>query len=278
MNLQRHIPENYPGDQSGLVPFPAYGNTVELRGREIFYTEAGEGPVILYVHGNLGSHMWFSSLMNIDGYRTIALDMPNFGFSDRMDNFEISEYSRYLTAFIEKLKLEKPLLAGHSLGGAVAMYAAVHRPSTIGGLLLIDSSSIKGLVTPEKHYPVIERYKGDYTILKQALSAIMPGVQDEKRIVELVDSALMMNPDAFTGHADALKRFDLSDKAVKLPMPVLFVRGKNDILITPLMAEETTGLLGGEILEIDRVGHSVIVEDPLIFEDILKGFLDTWQK
>ncbi len=273
MNLQRHIQGNYPGETSGRADPPSYGSTVEILGKDIFFTEEGQGPAIVYVHGNLGSHKWFSSVMKIDGFRTIALDMPNFGYSDRLDGFEISEYSRYLSAFIETLNLDKPLLVGHSLGGAVVMHTAVYKPGIPGGLLLIDSSSIKGLVTRKESYKFIEMYKSDYELLRRALSAIMPGVSDEKRIDELVESALMMNLDAYGGHADALSRFDLSGKAEKLSVPVLIVRGDRDILVTSLMAEETASVLGGEILELDGVGHSVIVEDPRRFMDILKSFI-----
>jgi branched-chain amino acid transport system permease protein len=251
---------------------PPYGRTIKVMGKEIFFIEKGIGQAILYIHGNLGSHKWFSQVMDIEDFRTIALDMPNFGFSDPMESSDIADYSEFLREFIRELQLEKPVVAGHSLGGAVAISLSVKYPDLPGALMLIDSSSIKGLITPEEAYPIIEMYKVDYNLLKSALASIMPGINEE-RLVELTDMALLMNHDSYSGHARSLERFDLSNKAEKMKCPVLFIRGAGDFLITQKMAEETVSILGGSTLEIENSGHSPQVEVPDLFINILKKFL-----
>lgn len=252
---------------------PSYGQTIKINGNNIFFNEEGEGPVILYIHGNLGSHLWFSDVMKIEGFRTIAVDMPNFGFSDSIDNCEIETYSGFMRDFLDEMHIDKIVLVGHSLGGAVALTMAVQYPEIIRSLFLLDSSSIKGLKTPEESYRVIEMYKTDYSLLKNALRAIMPGVSDENRILELVATAKLMKHEAYIGHARALDKFDLSSMAVKMDFPVLFVRGEMDFLITREMAEETIALVGGNIINVDNIGHSLLVEDPSLFKEILVGFI-----
>jgi len=252
---------------------PSYGHRIKVNGKNIFFSEEGKGPAILYIHGNLGSHRWYSDVMKIEGYRTIAVDMPNFGFSDGIDNCEIDTYCSFMKGFLDEMHIDKIILVGHSLGGAVALSMAVNYPEIVRSLFLLDSSSIKGLKTPEESYSVIEMYKTDYSLLKTALQAIIPGVSDENRIAELVETAKLMKKEAYIGHALALDHFDLSGVADRMDFPVLFVRGEKDFLITREMAEETIALIGGDIIYVDNVGHSLLVEDPSLFKEILVEFI-----
>ena len=57
-------------------------NSINVDGCGISYVEEGQGKPLLYIHGNTGSKTWFSRVMLVPGYRTIAVDMPNFGRSD----------------------------------------------------------------------------------------------------------------------------------------------------------------------------------------------------
>lgn len=273
MNFKTIYKQLYIQLRRNLVRQPTYGKYIRIKGKNIFYRKKGHGPVILFIHGNLGSHRWFSDVMDISGFQVIALDLPNFGFSDYTNNFSIENYSSYIMEFIKELHLEQPILAGHSLGGAVALHTAVAHQERFKSLFLIDSSSIMGLKTPEEHYPVFEKYKIDYSLLKKALCAIMPEVKDKKRINELVGDALLMNHKAYSEHGRALESFNLSSSAKKLSIPVMFLRGAGDFLITEDMAKETISLIGGEYKVLENSGHSPQVEKPGLFIDILKDFI-----
>lgn len=253
----------------------SYGDHADVKGKKIFYVEEGTGTPVLYIHGNLGSHKWYSEVMSIEGARVIALDLPNFGFSDRIDSFEIDVYADYVKGFIEAMGLDTPWVLGHSLGGAVAISLAIRYQECVRGLVLVDSASIKGLKTPEESYPVIELYKVNYSLLKKALCAIMPGVNDRGRQSELVDCALLMSKEAYVGHGRALTSFDYSDRTMRLDIPVLFIYGEQDILITREMAEETVAVLGGSVHILEGIGHSPQVENPTVFRTIIKDFIQT---
>lgn len=255
------------------------GSYAEVNGHKMFYAEKGkdEDPVIVYLHGNLGSGIWFEQLMDVPGYRTIAPDMVNFGLSSRIDNSEISSYAEYLGGFLDALNIDSCFLAAHSLGGAIAQHYSFLNQDRVKGLILIDSSSVYGLKTPEESYPIIARYRSNRTLLKKALKAIMPEVKDEKFIDRAVDYASMMNPASFEGHARALSSFNAADAAGGFNRPVLFLVGKKDILITEQMALETAALLPqAEYVMLDGVGHSVIVEDSELFLKILRNYLETY--
>jgi branched-chain amino acid transport system permease protein len=253
------------------------GSYAEVFGHKMFYAEKGEGPAVVYLHGNLGSGIWFDQLMDIPGYRTIAPDMVNFGLSSQIDDSEISSYAKYLGGFLDVLKIDSCFLVAHSLGGAVAQQFSYEHKDRVKGMVLVDSSSVYGLKTPEESYPIIALYRKNRAILKKALKVIMPEVNDEKFIERAVDYANMMNPASFEGHARTLSGFNASHSANGFNRPVLFLVGKKDILITEQMARETVDLLPqAEVMLLDGVGHSIIVEDSELFLRILRNYLETY--
>lgn len=121
---------------------PARGSFVTVDGNRIHYVESGEGRPILMIHGLGGTlHHLRRPLMEEfgEGYRLIAIDRPGSGYSTRGAGLDgrLTEQARQTVGFIEALGLEKPLLVGHSLGGAIALAVALDHPDKISGLALI---------------------------------------------------------------------------------------------------------------------------------------------
>ncbi len=250
--------------------------TVTVRGRRIFYREAGSGYPVLLVHGNLGSSLWWTRIAGVPGARLVALDLPNFGNSDRLESSEapgssdIDLYADYLIAFAETLGLSRPVLVGHSLGGAVAISALVRRPELWAGAVLVDSAPPSGLTTPESHYPVIERFKTDRPLLRSALAGVCPAMNDPAFLDELTGEALRMNSESFPGNARALARFDRSGECGAYRGPVTVVWGRKDAIVTEAMARATAQAFPrGSLQILENVGHSAMVEDPEAFREIL---------
>jgi pimeloyl-ACP methyl ester carboxylesterase len=122
---------------------PPAGKFIEIDGNRIHYIEAGQGRPILCIHG-LGAqfhqfrHPLFAKLES--EFRLVALDRPGSGYSVRARgaSASISEQARVVVRFMEKLGIEKPLVVGHSLGGAVALAIAIEHPGKISGLALLS--------------------------------------------------------------------------------------------------------------------------------------------
>lgn len=252
---------------------------MSVLGVPLYYVESGSGPTILYIHGNTGSSLWYSRVMDIPGYRTISLDMPNFGRSGRLDPTLVPDasdlhlYADYVAAFIGQLGLEKPLVVAHSLGGAVAMSLVGRYPERVGALMLVDSSAPTGLQTPEDRHPLIEMMRTNPAILKSALAAVVPTLQDPEFLDALVADAQLMNPASFIGNAKALTRFDGTELCASYHGPVMVVRGTRDVIITDAMAEATVAAFpGAEFVSLENIGHSPMVEDPAGFLAHVAGF------
>ncbi|BCM19966.1 alpha/beta fold hydrolase [Mesorhizobium sp. J8] len=125
----------------GLVP--PCGKFVEIDGNRIHYVEEGEGRPIVFVHG-LGAqlHHFRHTLFGRfgPGYRQIALDRPGSGYSVRARGAtgRLPEQADIVRRFIEELRLERPLVVGHSLGGAIALALATGHPTAISGIALLS--------------------------------------------------------------------------------------------------------------------------------------------
>jgi branched-chain amino acid transport system permease protein len=250
--------------------------SVAVRGKRLAYRENGRGRDLLLVHGNTASSLWYSRVMDLPGLRSIAPDLPNFGDSARLDGADIDLYADFLLGFMDELGLANPAVVGHSLGGAVAMSLAVRHPDRVKGLMLVDSCPAGGLATAEAHYPVIERYKTDRALLKQALRMVTPAMKDETFLEELVDAARKMNPIAFEGNARALARFDCSGRASAYRGRVLVVAGALDVIIDQGAAERTAAdFPNAELKMLAGVGHSVMVEDPALFRSLVIDFMNS---
>ncbi|GAB1455032.1 MAG: alpha/beta fold hydrolase [Spirochaetia bacterium] len=249
------------------------GKSITVKGKNLSYVEKGSGSPIVLVHGNTGSKLWWRDVMDIPGHRLIALDMPNFGSSDAIDVADIDVYADYVGAFIVALKLASPMLVGHSLGGAVVMSLAARNPAIAKSLVIIDGASPAGLVTPEASYPYIEMFKTNRPMMRQALAAVAPTLQDDATLDGLTDDAMRMAPLAFAGNARALERFNYEGRAGDFKGPVLVIWGRKDGIITEAMARETAAAYKGSRLEIlEDVGHSVMVEDPARFKRLILDF------
>ena len=120
---------------------PMTGKVVQIDGDAIRYVEAGEGRPILFVHGLGGQlHHFDNPLFPAlgDGFRLIALDRAGSGYSTRRTSGpRLTEQADLIARVIAELRLEKPLVVGHSLGGAISLTLALRHPGKVAGLALI---------------------------------------------------------------------------------------------------------------------------------------------
>lgn len=102
--------------------------TVNIEGQELSYRE--ENPLcstsVIFIHGNSQAGSTFLHQLRapeLKDYRLIAIDLPGHGFSGRTENYSIPALVKVIRSFISCMKLEKFVLAGHSLGGHLVLEA-----------------------------------------------------------------------------------------------------------------------------------------------------------
>ncbi|WP_019948930.1 alpha/beta fold hydrolase [Hymenobacter aerophilus] len=119
---------------------PPSGSFVDLPGGRLHVREQGAGPVLLLVHGlggQMGQFNYGVAERLAADYRVVVVDRPGSGYSERPARADLLSQADTLAALIDKLALDRPLVVGHSLGGAVALALALHHPHKVAGLALI---------------------------------------------------------------------------------------------------------------------------------------------
>ena len=120
---------------------PPTGRFVEADGHRFHVVERGEGPPVLLIHGLGGQHQHFYALMPelARDHRVIAFDRAGSGHTPRPKGAEAGPIAqaRAVAALIDALELDRPLVVGHSLGGAIALALGLNHPDKVGGLCLV---------------------------------------------------------------------------------------------------------------------------------------------
>jgi len=117
-------------------------NFIEIENTRVRFVEAGTGPVVVLIHGNAGSvdDFDFRSLgLLCRDHRAIAIDRPGHGKSDRPSGTtaNLQYQTRLLRETLVRLGVTKPVLVGHSWGGALALAYAVDYPNELSALVLL---------------------------------------------------------------------------------------------------------------------------------------------
>ncbi|WEX18691.1 MULTISPECIES: alpha/beta fold hydrolase [Pseudomonas] len=134
---------------------PGNGRFVDVEGERFHYYEEGEGPPLVMIHGLMGSSRNLTYALSgrlREHFRVITLDRPGSGYSTRHTGTpaDLPAQARQIAAFINTLGLDKPLVLGHSLGGAIALALALDHPHAVSGLILVAP-----LTHPQRLLPLV---------------------------------------------------------------------------------------------------------------------------
>ena len=121
---------------------PPQGRILELDGERLHVLDAGSGPPLVMIHGLSGqmANLTHSLLERLArDFRVVAFDRPGSGYSPRRSRAEagLGSQAASLASAIRALKLGRPTIVGHSLGGAVALKLALDHPDCVGALALV---------------------------------------------------------------------------------------------------------------------------------------------
>jgi pimeloyl-ACP methyl ester carboxylesterase len=121
---------------------PPLGRFIEVDGARLHYVDEGSGPVIVLIHGLAGQMRNFthSLLERLQGdHRVIIVERPGSGYSTRAPEASaaIGAQAASIARFLDALAIERPLVVGHSMGGAVALALALNHPTSVAGLALL---------------------------------------------------------------------------------------------------------------------------------------------
>lgn len=141
VNIQPGIdaPKNRFEIDRSLFPFES--RFVSLKsGARIHYIDEGEGPVLLFLHGNpTWSFLYRNIIKNLrNDFRCIALDYPGYGLSTAPTdkNFSPDEHSAVVAEFVERLELENITIMVQDWGGPIGFDFALKHPDRVKGFVI----------------------------------------------------------------------------------------------------------------------------------------------
>ncbi|MBX0330056.1 alpha/beta fold hydrolase [Oscillochloris sp. ZM17-4] len=238
-----------------------------------FYAAQGEaGPALICIHGAGGSHRHWGHILGGLGdlSRVYAVDLPGHGRSDPPGRDSISGYVEFLFALMDALGLERALLAGHSMGGAIALSAAAARPERVSGLVLAGASA-RLRVLPALIAGLASDPGAAVTQLEDMLYA--DDAPAELRAAGAAE-AHSCDPLVFRDDFIACDGFDIRPRLAELRMPALVIAGAEDRMVPPkLSAELVAGLAGARQVTVSGAGHMPMVERPAEVIAAIRGWL-----
>ena len=116
--------------------------SIERNGVKIHFEEVGTGPPVVLGHSILCSgEMWVNQIPRLaERYRVINIDQRGHGQSvPATGPYELSDMVGDAFAVLDHLEIERAVWAGLSMGGMVAMHAAIAEPGRVSALLLLDT-------------------------------------------------------------------------------------------------------------------------------------------
>ena len=113
-------------------------------------------PTILFIHGFASSTYTFQRLIPLftQDYSIIAIDLPGFGKSEKSKTYQytFANYARLIKECLDYFNLREVFVAGHSMGGQIALYFARLAPDRIKKLVLLGSSGYLKKAKPYLRY------------------------------------------------------------------------------------------------------------------------------
>jgi pimeloyl-ACP methyl ester carboxylesterase len=246
--------------------------TLEVLDRPAAFVEAGQGRPLVLVHGAGGrGRVWLRQVEGLAGAaRVVALDLPGHGATGGSGRTAIADYAAWLVAFLDAAGLERVVLGGHSMGGAIAQTLALQHPGRLAGLVLVGTGArlrvLPRILTLFRDDPVAGRgFVGDLAYSP----ATPPGA-----VTEAEQALSETAPGVILGDFLACDRFDVMPRVAGIRVPTLAVVGRDDRLTPPRYAAFLAATIPcARLVEIEAAGHFPQLEQPEAVNAALRAFL-----
>ena len=250
---------------------------LNVDGLDIAYIRRGKGTPLVLIHGYpLDRSIWddVAPLLS-DDFDLIIPDLRGFGGSDLIEaDQSIIDYASDIAGLLTHMRIRKAYLAGHSMGGYVALAFAREYPARVAGL---------GMVSSQVAADSPERRDGRYATAKQVIEdgvgpvveAMAPKLSADLKIQESVRKTMQrQRPLAVASALKAMaERPDSADTFATFGFPVVIVHGDSDQLIPVERAREMKASLGSaHYAELTGVGHLPMLEKPEATAEALRFF------
>ena len=252
---------------------------VEINGLNINYSDYGTGKTILLLHG------WGSSLdvwnrisefyKAKGGYRIVAIDFPGCGKSPLPEKpLELEDYTNLVIGFCRYLKIENPIIFGHSNGGRVTLSILGQGLMTAEKVVLFGSAGIKAKSTPKKTLKIAAFKTAKFLLTLPIIKNYTEELLNETR--KFFGSSDYNNaPEVMRKTLVSLVNSDVSNLLPNIKCPTLLIWGSNDTAVPVSDAQKMEKLIpDAGLCVLEGCGHFAFIEKPYDVEMILNSFIN----
>jgi pimeloyl-ACP methyl ester carboxylesterase len=236
------------------------------------------GRALLLLHGaGSNGHAWHYQYEQL-GHRhsPIAPDLPGHGRSSGVEGLRtVADYAAFTLAFLDALKLDSIVVAGHSMGGAIAMELALRNPNKVKALVLIATAA-KFDIPQERveTWRAVTMGRASQPFNNDGYSPKTISTKPEI-IREGWGEQIQTDPRVRWGDLVACSQVDLRDRISRLEKPSLILAGADDTITPPAGAESLKSKIKGAQLEVvPDSGHRLTTERPDVVSAAIEKFLD----
>jgi pimeloyl-ACP methyl ester carboxylesterase len=262
------------------------GITVERKtcrsadGVTIVYSAAGAGePALLFIHGGLADRSFYDAEFQAFAakHRVLAPDLAGHGESGRDRKvWGLPQFGADVKAVVDAEKVKHVILFGNSLGGPVAIEAALLLPGRVIGVVGIDTfQSLDYSTSTGEAKQRAEAFKNDYAGNMKAMVKMLFHPDADPAIMADAEKRMLRNPPEtaylmFMG----LAGYQPADSARKLTVPLRAINGD----IFPTDVEGVRKVKPDfDVLIMKHMGHYPMLERPSEFNDLVaKVVADLW--
>lgn len=248
---------------------------IEIGGLRMHYDETGpvDGRPVVLMHGwgcNFSTVRSIAAILET-GMHVFNLDLPGHGKSPEPPTiWGVGEYTDFVKNFIDTLKLQDPVLIGHSFGGRIAIMLASQRP--LSKMMLVDAAGIK----PKRH---LKYYIKVYSF--KTAKHVLPLVLGKKRALKTLDAWRGKAGSADYRQASPIMR-QIMSKAINQDLTPLLSSIKASTLLIWGEKDTATPMRDARIMEknipdaglvsFPDAGHFSFLDEPGPFRAVAKEF------
>ena len=263
------------------MPNVVESRTLELDGGGLAYRTAGDGPLVVFAHA-LGPPAW-GELGPLAASCTVAVLNWEASTLDRELLFTLA----WFEPLVRALGHERGALCAWSMSGPAAVYFAAEAPAALARLILVDvagfGDGLPGLSLRDLPHLIWMRILGRPTrgfvrmlwrgwVWKKGL--------DTRELQEATLRFFRANPGAYglpggEGDEDDGEEEALIDELRSITVPTLVLAGRHSTVLGPDHGRQAAKHLPeGELVVFEESGHSLQLEEPERFQDVVAGFVN----
>lgn len=261
--------------------------TISSKGQELHYRAAQQprrdALSLVFVHGAGGNsadwpYRWQQTGIppsrgapsRISDYPRYFLDLPGHGRSQPLARRSVDDYAQDVLAFLDGLGISRPVVVGHSMGGAIALTLGALAPERLAGLVVLGG----GPAMPVSD-AILDGLRADFSATVALIQKFSWRREARPLYREVAtDHMLAAGPEVVYGDFAACNAFDMRARLGEIVAPTLVVGSTTDRMMPLARSEElAAGIPNARLAVIEDGGHFMMTERTGPVTDCLLEFL-----